>query len=73
MLFKLINNFSENQLYEFRKCEIINPLNENTKIEAILISYRDLEILAADMRCLCVSLQSTSSEKYYIREMSYAA
>jgi hypothetical protein len=56
MLFKLLNNFSENQLYEFRKCEIINPLNEYSKIEAILISYRDLEILSADMRCLCVSL-----------------
>jgi len=36
------------------------------------MAYRDLELLAGDMRCLSVSLQAVENEKYYIKEMGNA-
>ena len=36
------------------------------------MAYRDLELLAGDMRCLSVSLGAVNNEKFYITEMGYA-
>jgi hypothetical protein len=72
MRFKSISGFSPNQLYEYRKCRLIFFLNENTPIKAVQMAYRDLELLAGDMRCLSVSLGAIYNEKYFIREMGDA-
>jgi hypothetical protein len=72
MRFKLVSMFTPSQLYEYRKCRLISNLKADTPIEAVKMAYRDLELLAGDMRCLSVSLGAIANEKYYIREMGNA-
>lgn len=72
MRVKSLGSFSPNQLYEYRKCRLVKYLNENTPIKAVEMAYRDLELLAGDMRCLSVSLGAVNNEKYFIREMGEA-
>ncbi len=72
MRVKLVSSFTPNQLYEYRKCRLVNWLKEDTPIEAVKMAYRDLELLSGDMRCLSVSLGAIANEKYYIREMGNA-
>lgn len=72
MRVKLVSSFTPNQLYEYRKCRLVNWLKEDTPLEAVKMAYRDLELLAGDMRCLSVSLGAIANEKYYIREMGNA-
>lgn len=69
-LWKMLKDFSYNELYEFRKCKEFIELNENSPIKSILLSYRDMENLAAEMRCLCWSLGATENIKYYLKEMA---
>ena len=72
MRIKFLYYFTPNQLYEYRKCRLISFIKEDTPIEALKIAFRDLELLAGDMRCLSVSLGAIQNEKYYIKEMGYA-
>lgn len=72
MRVKPLSNFSPNQLYEYRKCRLIFYLKDDSPIKAVEIAYRDLELLAGDMRCLSVSLGAIFNEKYYISEMGNA-
>lgn len=72
MRFKFLSSFTPNQLYEYRKCRLISFIIEDTPIEAVKMAFRDLELLAGDMRCLSVSLGAIQNEKYYIKEMGYA-
>lgn len=72
MKFKLVGSFTPNQLYEYRKCRLIHYLKEDSPIEGVKMAYRDLELLAGDMRCLSVSLGAIQNEKYYIKEMGEA-
>lgn len=72
MRFKQISSFTYSQLYEYRKCRLINYLKEDSPIEAVKMAYRDLELLAGDMRCLSVALGAINNEKYYIKEMGDA-
>jgi hypothetical protein len=72
MRLKLVSMFTPSQLYEYRKCRLINNLKADSPIEAVKMAYRDLELLAGDMRCLSVSLGAIANEKYYIREMGNA-
>jgi vacuolar-type H+-ATPase subunit H len=62
-------SFTPNQLYEFRKCKLLNSINDQSDIKAVQMTYRDLELLSGDMRCLSVSSGAISNEKYYIKEM----
>jgi len=70
--YKFLRSFTPNQLYELRKCYLINNLTENSSINSINMAYRDLELLSGDMRCLSVSLGAIQNEKYYIKEMGKA-
>lgn len=72
MKWKLLSSFSPNQLYEYRKCSLIGYLNEDSYIKSIQMAYRDVELLAGDMRCLSVSLGAIENEKYFIQEMGKA-
>lgn len=72
MRWKFIGSFTPNQLYEYRKCRLVHYLKEDTPIQAVTMAYRDLELLAGDMRCLSVSLGAIANEKYYIKEMGEA-
>jgi ElaB/YqjD/DUF883 family membrane-anchored ribosome-binding protein len=72
MRFKSLSKFSPNQLYEFRKCKLISNLKDDSPMKAVKMAYRDLELLAGDMRCLSVSLGAVNNEKFYITEMGYA-
>lgn len=72
MRVKPLSNFSPNQLYEYRKCRLIFYLKDDSPIKAVEMAYRDLELLAGDMRCLSVSLGAVFNEKYYISEMGNA-
>lgn len=73
MRIKPLSGFTPNQLYEYRKCNLIYFIDEHTPIKTILMAYRDVELLAGDMRCLSVSLGAIGNEKYYIKEMGDAA
>lgn len=72
MCWKMVSSFTPSQLYQYRKCRLVNYLKEDSPIEAVKMAYRDLELLAGDMRCLSVSLGAIANEKYYIREMGDA-
>ena len=72
MRIKFLSGFSPNQLYEYRKCRLISFIKEDTPIQAVKMAFRDLELLAGDMRCLSVSLGAIQNEKYFIKEMGYA-
>ena len=72
MRIKQVGSFTPNQLYEFRKCRLIHYLKEDSPIQAVQMAYRDLELLAGDMRCLSVSVGAINNEKYYIKEMGLA-
>lgn len=67
---KLLSSFESNELYQLKKCYILNPLTETTPVQSILMAYRDVEFLAAGMRCYAVSVGSLENQKYYIREMA---
>jgi hypothetical protein len=67
---KALKDFESNELYELKKCYIVGSLTETTPIQSILMSYRDLEFLAAGMRCYSVSVGAIQNQKYYIREMA---
>ena len=72
MRWKLVSSFTPSQLYAYRKCRLVHYLKEDSPIEAVKMAYRDLELLAGDMRCLSVSLGAIQNEKYYIKEMGEA-
>jgi len=72
MKIKFLSSFTPNQLYEYRKCRLISFIKDDTPIQAVKMAFRDLELLAGDMRCLSVSLGAINNEKYYIKEMGYA-
>ncbi len=72
MRLKLVSTFTPSQLFEYRKCRLITNLKADSRIEAVKMAYRDLELLSGDMRCLSVSLGAIANEKYYIREMGNA-
>lgn len=67
---KLVSYFTQNQLYEYRKCDLFKNLDENSPIDSILLSYRDLELLAGDMRCVSVALRATENIFYFVNEMA---
>jgi F0F1-type ATP synthase membrane subunit b/b' len=73
MRWKLVSLFSPSQLYEYRKCRLLNDLTEDSPIQAIQMAYRDWEFLAGDMRCLSVAMSADLNEKYYLKEMGDAA
>ena len=62
--------FTDSQLYYYRKCDLMSKVDENSSMQAIFMIYNDLEKLAADMRCLAVSLNMPDLEIYYIEEMA---
>jgi ElaB/YqjD/DUF883 family membrane-anchored ribosome-binding protein len=70
--YKFISSFTPSQLYQYRKCNLINHLTGDSPILAVRLSYMDLEFLAGDMRCLSVANGSMNNEKYYIKEMGFA-
>jgi len=67
---KFLSSFESNELYELKKCYIIDPLTETTPVQSILMAYRDVEFLAAGMRCYSISVGSMENQKYYIKEMA---
>jgi len=67
---KLLSSFESNELYELKKCYIIDHFNEKTPVQSILMGYRDLEFLAAGMRCYSISVGSMENQKHFIREMA---
>jgi len=71
--YKFLSQFLSNELYELKKCYILNELTEKTPITSILMSYRDLEFLAAGMRCYSISVGAIENQKYFIREMAQCA
>jgi len=68
--YKFLSSFESNELYELKKCYILEPLTETTPIQSILMAYRDVEFLAAGMRCYSISVGSMENQKYFIREMA---
>jgi len=68
--YKLLSQFESNELYELKKCYILGDLTENTPIQSILMAYRDVEFLAAGMRCYSVSVGAIQNQKYFIKEMA---
>ena len=66
---KLINSMTHEELYEYRKCLLTKDLNEKSLIRTIQAAYREIELLAGNMRCLSVALGSIQNEKFYIQEM----
>ena len=66
---KLLFWYQPNELYELRKCSLLNTLTESTPLGSILKTYKDLEELASEMRCLSVSFAATMNMIYYIKEM----
>jgi vacuolar-type H+-ATPase subunit H len=67
---KLPSTFTDSQLYYYRNCDLKSKVNENSTIQASFMIYTDLLKLAADMRCLAVSLNIPDLEVYYIEEMA---
>ena len=65
--------YSPNELYELKKCYLISPLTERTPIKSVLMAYRDLEFLAAEMRCLSIAFGASMNLKYYVMEMGKIA
>ena len=65
-----MSEYEYNELYELRKCKEIIDLNENSPMATILLSYRNLETIAAEMRCLAFSMQSIDNVKYFMKEMA---
>ena len=70
IIWKFLSSFESNELYELKKCFILNPLTEKTPVQSILMAYRDVEFLAAGMRCYSISVGSMENQKYFIREMA---
>ena len=70
---KLLAYYQPNELYELRKCYILDSLTESTPLKSVLMAYRDLEFLAAEMRCLSIAFAATENLKYYIMEMGNVA
>jgi uncharacterized coiled-coil protein SlyX len=64
-------SFTDSQLYYYRKCDLSSKVDENSSIQATFMIYSDLLKLAADMRCLAVSLNMAEVEIYYLEEMAY--
>lgn len=65
--------YAPNELYELKKCYLISPLTETTPIKSVLMAYRDLEFLAAEMRCLSIAFGASMNLKYYVMEMGRIA
>ncbi len=53
--FKFVSSFTDSQLYDYKKCQLIGDLTETTPIHAVKAAYRDLEQYAAKMRCASVA------------------
>lgn len=70
LLWKFFSSYTPNELYEYKKCTYFIDLDENTPIQSILLSYRDLEELAGSMRCAAVALRLTENMFYYLNEMT---
>jgi len=66
---KTLSYYQPNELYELRKCSTLSPLTETTPVPSILMAYRDMEFLAAEMRCLSIAFAATMNLKYYVKEM----
>jgi len=66
---KPLSWYQPNELYELRKCYTESALTPTTPIQSILMAYRDMEFLAAEMRCLSIAFAATMNLKYYIKEM----
>jgi len=71
--YKFLSNFESNELYELKKCYIVDSLTETSPVQSILMAYRDVEFLAAGMRCYSISVGSMENQKYYIKEMAKCA
>lgn len=69
LLLKPFSKYLPNELYVYRKCAIFKNLDEKTPIKSLLMAYRDLELLAGDMRCMAVSFKAKENLEYYINEM----
>jgi len=70
---KLLSWYQPNELYELRKCYTLTALTELTPVKSILMAYRDMEFLAAEMRCLSIAFAATMNLRYYIKEMGEIA
>jgi len=70
---KPLSWYQPNELYELRKCYTLSALDEKTSVQSILMAYRDMEFLAAEMRCLSIAFAATMNLKYYIKEMGEIA
>jgi len=70
---KTLSYYQPNELYELRKCNILNALTEKTPIKSIILAYRDLEFLSAEMRCYSIAAGATMNLVYYIKEMGEVA
>jgi hypothetical protein len=66
---KLFSSYLPNELYQYRKCSIFKDITETTPIPSILLAYRDLELLAGDMRCMAVAYRAVENQAFYIAEM----
>ena len=67
--YKLFKEYLPNELYQYRKCAIFKDITEYTPIPSILMAYRDLELLAGDMRCMAVAYRAQENQQFYIAEM----
>jgi len=70
---KPLSWYQPNELYDLRECYTLGPLTETTPIVSVLLAYRDMEFLAAEMRCLSIAFAATMNLKYYIKKMGEIA
>ena len=66
---KFKSEMSMEELYMYRKCLLTKNLTPESNTTTIAAAYREIELIAGDMRCLSVALGAISNEKFYIREI----
>jgi hypothetical protein len=68
---KLFGRYSQNELYEYRKCQLLIDMDPmTTPVLSVIMALQDVELLAGDMRCVSVALRAEKSVSYYAQEMA---
>uniref|UniRef100_A0A0G4F3K1 Phage tail collar domain-containing protein n=1 Tax=Chromera velia CCMP2878 TaxID=1169474 RepID=A0A0G4F3K1_9ALVE len=68
---KPLSAYGNDELYELRKCKVMQHMQETTPVRSVALALREWEELACNMRCLCASIGAVTSEKHYIKEMGH--
>jgi len=68
-MYKSLSLFETYELYELKKCFMLLNIKETVPVLTAIKAYKELEFLAAGMRCYSFSIGSIDEQKYYIKEM----